>query len=71
MNVKSHLRSESDRSDDEKAIDRGLVNVEAIDLPADPDAHLSAAERAAIVRLEPKMISNTLTIYRTESLFGN
>lgn len=38
---------DDDRTDDEKAV-RGTVQV--IDLPTDPDAHLSAAERASIVR---------------------
>jgi hypothetical protein len=46
MALSSHVRTESDRSDDEKAV-RGTV--EAVDMPVDPDAHLSPAERASIV----------------------
>jgi hypothetical protein len=52
MELKSHLRSESDRSDDEKVIGGGFTSVEAINLPSDPDAHLSPEERAAIVRYD-------------------
>ena len=47
MTVSSHVRTESERSDDEKAV-RGVV--QAVDTPVDPDAHLSDAERASIVR---------------------
>lgn len=46
MALSSHVRTESERSDDEKGV-RGTV--EAVDMPIDPDAHLSAAERASIV----------------------
>jgi hypothetical protein len=40
--------TESERSDDEKAV-HGRAEV-VMDLPGDPDAHLSEAERASIVR---------------------
>jgi hypothetical protein len=54
MALSSHVRTESDRSDDEKGV-RGTV--QALDMPVDPDAHLSAAERAAIVgELIPKEV---------------
>jgi hypothetical protein len=46
MALSSHVRTESERSDDEKGV-RGTV--QAVNMPVDPDAHLSAAERASIV----------------------
>ncbi|KAH8802650.1 MFS nicotinic acid transporter-like protein [Xylogone sp. PMI_703] len=49
METKSHQRTDSERSDDEKNI--GSPVVESVpNLPEDPDAHLSAAEKAAIDR---------------------
>ncbi|KAF4627983.1 hypothetical protein G7Y89_g10171 [Cudoniella acicularis] len=51
MSSSSHFRTSSDRSDrsdDEKNI--GRVDIYNADLPADPDAHLTAAEKAEIDR---------------------
>jgi hypothetical protein len=52
--VFNHSKNESDKSDNEKMSGRPSNSVSPVDsdLPADPDAHLSAAERAAIVSLE-------------------
>lgn len=49
MESKNHQKTESDKSEDEKAIGGGFTDVQDLDLPADPDAHLSPQERAAIV----------------------
>jgi hypothetical protein len=49
MVFEAHTRNESDRSDDEKVAGRPFETIHNVDLPADPDSHLSAAERAAIV----------------------
>lgn len=46
MALSSHVRMESDRSDDEKVV---LGTVEAMDMPMDPDAYLTAEERASVV----------------------
>jgi hypothetical protein len=52
--VFNHSRNDSDRSQSEKMAGRPYNSVSPVDsdLPADPDAHLSGAERAAIVSLE-------------------
>lgn len=72
--------------DSEKSPD-GSANLEEehiLDLPADPDAHLSAEERAAIVRASPssipssiprcpphrRMANSTVFLYRIASLSG-
>jgi hypothetical protein len=51
--VFNHSRNDSDRSQSEKMAGRPYNSVSPVDsdLPADPDADLSAAERAAIVGL--------------------
>jgi hypothetical protein len=49
MTLKNHQKTESDRSEDEKVIGGGFTAVQDLDLLADPDAHLSPQERAAIV----------------------
>ncbi|RFU35009.1 hypothetical protein B7463_g1318, partial [Scytalidium lignicola] len=49
MDTKSHVRTDSERSDDEKNV--GSPVVESVpNLSEDPDAHLSNAEKAAIDR---------------------
>ncbi|TAQ90331.1 hypothetical protein B7494_g1359 [Chlorociboria aeruginascens] len=50
MDSTSNVRPESDRSEDEKGIEQGLVSVLPANMPEDPDAHLSVEERAAIDR---------------------
>lgn len=56
MDSQAVLKNGSDRSDDEKPT-VGTVhddyNPHTSDLPADPDAHLSAEERAKIVSSPP------------------
>jgi hypothetical protein len=70
MALSSHVRTESDRSDDEKGV-RGTV--EAVDMPIDPDAHLSAAERASIVSKCTLNFNNLEVdqVFRTENLCGS
>ena len=48
MAVKTRTRTESDRSEDEKVVGP-MESVQFVEELPDPDAHLSAAERAAIV----------------------
>lgn len=48
MTMKTRARTESDRSEDEKVVGP-MESVEFVEELPDPDAHLSAAERAAIV----------------------
>lgn len=49
MDNKSHNRTDSERSDDEKQVGSPVVTEAPAGLPEDPDAHLSAEEKAAIV----------------------
>jgi hypothetical protein len=56
MEPQAIAKHDSDKSDDEKAAagqyDRGLEDAgEIANLPPDPDAHLSPAERARVVRI--------------------
>jgi len=59
---RGNINHESDRSSDEKAVHdenriETAVNHLVADLPPDPDAHLSAEERAAIVSFFLQRIS--------------
>lgn len=53
-------KQDSDRSDDEKAVHLegggATIGADIADLPPDPDAHLSEAEREAIVRQTAKLL---------------
>lgn len=50
MEAKNDSKEASDKStDDEKVISGNLTSVDESNLPNDPDAHLGASERAAIV----------------------
>jgi len=48
MEFKNHARVESDRSSDEKNMGE-VANAMPVNLPEDPDAHLSDAQRKEIV----------------------
>jgi len=41
---------DSDKGSEEKTVGGAIEHVDSFDLPEDPDAHLTDAERAAIVR---------------------
>lgn len=52
MDIPAEVKNDSGRTSDEKAVDNGHLeapNPLVADLPPDPDAHLSAEERAKIV----------------------
>jgi len=73
MATKSELRPESDRSDDEKVIGGTVLSADdhSTDLLPDPDAHLSAEERARIVSKLLQRIGALLTVSRIVSWSGS